>query len=145
MEREQNASRVTFLPKEKMAAQNSNKRRISHLGPSQGRHAPLTERDAKSKKRFVAVWHAGDWTGPRSLQPEKRFSGESALGKTHDIVAMSSEGVKVSFDKQTMCASLVHCFTPKKSRVIEYFAKIEGYHNRVCQSSCHSSKWIVPL
>jgi hypothetical protein len=42
-----------------------------------------------------AVWHAGDWTGPISLQPEKRMSGESDLSSTHDIVAMSSEGVKV--------------------------------------------------
>jgi hypothetical protein len=42
-----------------------------------------------------AVWHAGDWTGPIALQPEKRLSGESELSGTHDIVAMSSEGVKV--------------------------------------------------
>jgi hypothetical protein len=42
-----------------------------------------------------AVWHAGDWTGPISLQPEKRMSGESDISGTHDIVAMSSEGVKV--------------------------------------------------
>ena len=42
-----------------------------------------------------AVWHAGDWTGPIALQPDKRLSGESDLSTTHDIVAMSSEGVKV--------------------------------------------------
>lgn len=42
-----------------------------------------------------AVWHAGDWTGPIVLQPEKRLSGESDLSANHDIVAMSSEGVKV--------------------------------------------------
>lgn len=42
-----------------------------------------------------AVWHAGDWTGPISLQPEKRLSGESELSATHDIVAMATEGVKV--------------------------------------------------
>ena len=42
-----------------------------------------------------AVWHAGDWTGPIALQPEKRLSGESEFSSTHDIVAMSSEGVKV--------------------------------------------------
>jgi hypothetical protein len=41
------------------------------------------------------VWHSGDWTGPISLQPEKRLSGESDLSQTHDIVAMASEGVKV--------------------------------------------------
>lgn len=42
-----------------------------------------------------AVWHAGDWTGPISMQPDKRMSGESELSSDHDIVAVSSEGVKV--------------------------------------------------
>ena len=41
------------------------------------------------------VWHAGDWTGPISLQPEEVLSGESATSKTNDIVVMSKEGVKV--------------------------------------------------
>jgi len=43
----------------------------------------------------TAIWQAGDWTGPISLQPEKHMSGESALSKTHDVVAMSQQGVKV--------------------------------------------------
>ncbi len=43
-----------------------------------------------------AVWYAGDWTGPRVLQPEKRLSGDSSRSVTHDVVAMSAEGVKVS-------------------------------------------------
>ena len=42
-----------------------------------------------------AIWHAGDWTGPISLQPEARLSGESPTSTTHDIVALSSVGVKV--------------------------------------------------
>jgi hypothetical protein len=39
------------------------------------------------------VWHAGDWTGPVSLQPDivRCGSGE----KARDIVAISKEGVKV--------------------------------------------------
>lgn len=41
-----------------------------------------------------AVWHAGDWTGPISLQPEKHLSGESIFSKNHDVVAMSQQGVK---------------------------------------------------
>jgi hypothetical protein len=49
----------------------------------------------KSSHHSAAVWHAGDWTGPIALQPEKWLSGESELSATHDIVAMSSEGVKV--------------------------------------------------
>jgi hypothetical protein len=43
----------------------------------------------------MAVWHAGDWTGPIALQPDKRLSGESDQSENNDIVAMSSEGVKV--------------------------------------------------
>jgi CRP-like cAMP-binding protein len=44
---------------------------------------------------LAAVWHAGDWTGPIALQPEYRLSGESETSHTHDVVALSSEGVKV--------------------------------------------------
>lgn len=40
-------------------------------------------------------WHAGDWTGPRALQPEEALSGESPTSTSHDIVAVSNEGVKV--------------------------------------------------
>jgi len=43
----------------------------------------------------MAVWHAGDWTGPISLQPERALSGECQFSSTHDIVATSSQGVKV--------------------------------------------------
>ena len=45
--------------------------------------------------KVKAVWYAGDWTGPRILQPERRLSGDSSSGHTHDIVAMSADGVKV--------------------------------------------------
>lgn len=51
--------------------------------------------DCGSKRGKLAVWHAGDWTGPRILQPEKRMSGDSSTSTTHNIVAMSAEGVKV--------------------------------------------------
>lgn len=43
----------------------------------------------------MAVWHAGDWTGPIALQPDKKLSGESDQAENTDIVAMSTEGVKV--------------------------------------------------
>ena len=52
--------------------------------------------DGVKRRKREAIWHAGDWTGPRSLQPEKRLSGESSRSEYFDIVAMSSEGVKVS-------------------------------------------------
>merc|ERR1740139_1734012 len=67
-------------------------RSTSLPGTRLSQHSPMTAKDAKKKK---AGWHAGDWTSPRSLQPDKSKSGESSLSKTHDIVAMSKEGVKV--------------------------------------------------
>jgi len=42
-----------------------------------------------------AVWYAGDWTGPIALQPERRLCGESELSESHDVCAISNEGVKV--------------------------------------------------
>lgn len=42
----------------------------------------------------IAIWHAGDWTGPISLQPQESLSAESYFSKTHDIVASSEQGVK---------------------------------------------------
>lgn len=61
------------------------------------RPAPLLPTVVESGATNVhrAVWHAGDWTGPISLQPEVFLSGESSNSATHDIVAVSSEGVKV--------------------------------------------------
>lgn len=61
-------------------------------------HDPLDVHLPASMTSFLegkAVWYAGDWTGPRILQPEKRLSGDSTSSRTHDIVAMSPEGVKV--------------------------------------------------
>jgi hypothetical protein len=58
-----------------------------------GRRSSSQEDETKRGK--LAVWHAGDWTGPRILQPEKRLSGDSPTSITHDVVAMSAEGVKV--------------------------------------------------
>lgn len=51
--------------------------------------------DADAPKEKSVVWHAGDWTGPIVLQPDKRLSGESDTSSTSDIVALSSQGVKV--------------------------------------------------
>ncbi|KAG7361520.1 metallo-beta-lactamase superfamily protein [Nitzschia inconspicua] len=56
----------------------------------------LIEEDSPGKPLGdMAVWHAGDWTGPIALQPDKRLSGESDQAEKTDIVAMSAEGVKV--------------------------------------------------
>lgn len=43
----------------------------------------------------LGVWHAGDWSGPAALQPDRKLNGESKTSATHDIVAVSYEGVKV--------------------------------------------------
>lgn len=53
------------------------------------------EYDDENDELDLGVWHAGDWTSPLPLQPEKTLSGESSTSSTHDIVAMSSQGVKV--------------------------------------------------
>jgi hypothetical protein len=88
IEREQEKSGMPFIPKEKMkrvqnVKTNKTKRRFTSIG------------EVTYQVKSGAVWYAGDWTGPRSLQPEKRLSGESSLARTHDIVAKSIEGVKV--------------------------------------------------
>ena len=75
----------------------STDRRVSTYHP-QGQHRPLSSSEIQAvqgNQLSGSVWFAGDWTGPRALQPEKRLSGESSTSKSHDIVAMSSEGVKV--------------------------------------------------
>jgi len=90
MERE-----TTFQKKDSVnVLKTSTDRRVSTYHP-QGQHRPLSTSEMQGNKRSGAVWFAGDWTGPRALQPEKRLSGESITSKSHDIVAMSSEGVKV--------------------------------------------------
>ena len=62
---------------------------------SQSTRASFNSQVSLDDNKGKAVWYAGDWTGPRILQPEKRLSGDSSSSKTHDIVAMSAEGVKV--------------------------------------------------
>lgn len=90
MEREKVSSATDAL--DDGISRNPNERRTSTFQDYQGKHSPL---DSKSKRKLGAVWHAGDWTGPRALQPEKRLSGENSSCHNFDIVAMAQEGVKV--------------------------------------------------
>eukprot|EP00551_Chaetoceros_affinis_P010448 CAMPEP_0203662688 /NCGR_PEP_ID=MMETSP0090-20130426/567_1 /ASSEMBLY_ACC=CAM_ASM_001088 /TAXON_ID=426623 /ORGANISM="Chaetoceros affinis, Strain CCMP159" /LENGTH=1308 /DNA_ID=CAMNT_0050525513 /DNA_START=591 /DNA_END=4517 /DNA_ORIENTATION=+ len=60
-----------------------------------GKSQSAGKKKATASSTSTAVWHAGDWTGPISLQPEKHLSGESNLSSSHDVVAMSQQGVKV--------------------------------------------------
>jgi hypothetical protein len=55
----------------------------------------IEENEPVESTESVAVWHAGDWTGPIALQPDRKLSGESEHAENNDIVAMSAEGVKV--------------------------------------------------
>ena len=86
--------RKNSFSQRKCHSRSGNGRRVSTFELDLGSHDPMSSNETK-KKHNEAVWHAGDWTGPRSLQPEKALSGENVHSKTHDIVAMSEEGVKV--------------------------------------------------
>lgn len=50
--------------------------------------------DQDADQAGPGIWYAGDWTGPISLQPEDYLSGDSVFSETHDIVAVSDQGVK---------------------------------------------------
>jgi hypothetical protein len=67
----------------------------------------------------VSVWHAGDWTGPVSIQPEKSLSGESELSSTHDIIAMSSQGVKVITVEYSNLHSILKAGSPQYCRYLD--------------------------
>eukprot|EP00957_Ditylum_brightwellii_P161223 12275170-Ditylum_brightwellii.AAC.1 len=42
-----------------------------------------------------SVWHAGDWSGPISLQPEHALCGGCThRGPVKDMIAVSAQGVK---------------------------------------------------
>eukprot|EP00567_Pseudictyota_dubia_P015152 CAMPEP_0197438654 /NCGR_PEP_ID=MMETSP1175-20131217/5574_1 /TAXON_ID=1003142 /ORGANISM="Triceratium dubium, Strain CCMP147" /LENGTH=1734 /DNA_ID=CAMNT_0042968425 /DNA_START=546 /DNA_END=5750 /DNA_ORIENTATION=+ len=70
---------------EKESHDRSNARRLVETPPIQNIHNDL-----------ISVWHAGDWTGPKSLQPECALSADcNHRGISKDVVAVSSQGVKV--------------------------------------------------
>lgn len=66
-----------------------------NLGDKPPNLALIEEEEQEEPSTSMTVWHAGDWTGPIALQPDKRLSGESDQAANMDIVAMSTEGVKV--------------------------------------------------
>ena len=57
--------------------------------------------------------------GPVSLQPEKSLSGESKLSKTHDIVAMSSQGVKLITVEYSNLHSILKSGSPRYRRYLD--------------------------
>jgi hypothetical protein len=72
------------------------KQTTSQHSQARGSYAlpPIGEKDVNDGL-VGAVWYAGDWSGPIALQPERMLSGESDLSESHDVVAISAEGVKV--------------------------------------------------
>lgn len=94
--------------------------------PSHGaKGLPIVEENVSSTRR-PAVWHAGDWTGPISLQPDRLLSGESSSSKTHDVVAVSSEGVKVI----TVEFSSLHSILKSGSTLYRKYLERKMYQER---------------
>lgn len=86
---------------------------------------PLISENAEVKpsEDKAVVWHAGDWTGPIALQPDKRFSGESDFSETHDVVAMSSQGVKVITIEFSSLHSILKAGSPLYAKYLNRRAK----------------------
>jgi len=74
-----------------------------------------------------SVWHAGDWTGPIALQPDDVLSGESERSKSHDIVAVSTEGVKVI----TVEFSSLHAILKTGSPLYRRYLERKAHQERV--------------
>ena len=95
---------------------------------------PIRERNAIPKN--AVVWHAGDWTGPIALQPDKRMSGQSVLSADHDIVAMSTEGVKVI----TVEFSSLHAILKSGSALYRKYLERRNQQRRVLAGSSSEFK-----
>lgn len=97
---------------------------------------------SKKKHNKVSVWHAGDWTGPRTLQPEKRLSGVTSKSQTHDIVAMSKEGVKAI----TVEFSLLHDILKNGSALYrKYLQRKSSQHAAQKAADLVPEEGVVPM
>lgn len=97
----------------------------SEVFPSEHK-TPANTEGLSSIHNSLAVWHAGDWTGPISLQPEKMRSGESETSKTHNVVAVSSEGVKVI----TVDIVSLHCILKTGSPLYRTYLERQSHQER---------------
>ena len=96
-------------------------------GDSSGRASsglvPIDEDEEEEEEEQTdgepSIWHAGDWTGPIALQPDYRLSGESERSKTHDVVAVSPEGVKVITIEFSMLHAILKAGSSLYGRYLE--------------------------
>lgn len=84
----------------------------------------------------AAVWHAGDWTGPIALQPDYRLSGECENSKTHDVVAISPEGVKVI----TVEFSSLHAILKTGSLLYRRYLERKAHQERATMDDSQSGR-----
>mmetsp|Transcript_13476 Transcript_13476/g.20503 ORF Transcript_13476/g.20503 Transcript_13476/m.20503 type:complete len:1321 (-) Transcript_13476:84-4046(-) len=72
------------------------KTRLTRMERFSKKKQPISSKNSTDEQKAPhAVWFAGDWTGPRALQPDLALSGESETSSTRDVVAVSGTGVKV--------------------------------------------------
>lgn len=95
-----------------------------------GPDAPTEDTSGVSK----VFWHAGDWTGPIALQPDKRLSGESRSSAKHDVVALSDEGAKVI----TIEFSNLHAILKAGSNLYRRYLDRKAHQERVRMDTSQS-------
>ena len=93
--------------------------RPGHSSTGQFTLQPIGEDEEGASPTGKAVWHAGDWTGPIALQPEDSLSGESERSNDHDVVAVSTEGVKVITVEFSSLHAILKAGSPLYRRYLE--------------------------
>eukprot|EP00522_Entomoneis_paludosa_P011531 CAMPEP_0172455762 /NCGR_PEP_ID=MMETSP1065-20121228/12231_1 /TAXON_ID=265537 /ORGANISM="Amphiprora paludosa, Strain CCMP125" /LENGTH=1384 /DNA_ID=CAMNT_0013208239 /DNA_START=266 /DNA_END=4420 /DNA_ORIENTATION=- len=93
---------------------------------------PIEENGSSDK----SVWHAGDWTGPIALQPDFSLSGESERSKSNDVVAVSTEGVKVI----TVEFSSLHAILKTGSPLYRRYLERKAHQERVKMDGSQSDR-----
>jgi hypothetical protein len=96
-------------------------------GSTKRSHRDLNPIDEEHEEDAKAIWFAGDWTGPISLQPDRRLSGESESSLSHDVVAVSNEGVKVI----TVEFSSLHVILKSGSLLYRKYLERKAHQERV--------------
>lgn len=86
------------------------------------RGADIDEASESERLANQTVWHAGDWTGPISLQPDVKRSAEVLPGDTpKDIIAVPREGVKVGCHGLSTSSSFSTCLVAPFDTHLSFF------------------------